>query len=146
MNMKFEIISTYVDEEFKRMTGISKDVFNIIATKIKNIYEKREFKCGKKRLISLEDQFLLVLCYYLESTSHFKLSKRFNISETSVGRYIDSIERILTQIPEFKELNKTLLIKNENLDTIIVDNTEIPIYKPKKNKRATILAKVNGML
>lgn len=36
--MKFEIISNTKDEEFKRMTGTSRDVFDIIIIKIKNIY------------------------------------------------------------------------------------------------------------
>ena len=40
------------------------------------------------------------------------------------------------------ELNKTISSKNENLDTIIVDSTEIPIGKP-KNKKLAILAKVD---
>ncbi len=63
------------------------------------------------------------------------------MSQMFIGQ-LRAIERILIKAEEFRLPGKKELLKTDkNLKTIVIDVTETPIERPKKNKSITIVEK-----
>ena len=85
---KFKKIETESPKKFKRTTGLSKENFQELCSKVKD-YLNKEKECNrlkkrglKKSKLSLEDVVLLTL-YYLRHYPTFKnLANVFDISES----------------------------------------------------------------
>ncbi|UZQ29745.1 MAG: transposase family protein [Spiroplasma phoeniceum] len=100
-------------------------------------------KGGKTNKLSLENRLLMTLSYWREYRTYFHLAKIFDISESSCCRNIKWIEDILIKDSDFQQLagKKSLINDYFNDKTIIIDVTETPIQRPKKDKNNLILVK-----
>ncbi|UZQ29592.1 MAG: transposase family protein [Spiroplasma phoeniceum] len=100
-------------------------------------------KGGKTNKLSLENRLLMTLSYWREYRSYFHLAKSFDINEYSFYRNIKWIEGILIKHSDFQQLagKKSLINDYFNDKTIIIDATETPIQRPKKDKNNLILVK-----
>ncbi|UZQ31046.1 MAG: transposase family protein [Spiroplasma phoeniceum] len=85
----------------------------------------------------------MTLSYWREYRTYFHLAKSFDISESSCYRNIELIEDILIKHSDFQQLDgkKSLINDYFNDKTIIIDFTETPIQRPKKDKKNLILVK-----
>lgn len=50
--------------QFKRYTGVKKDIFHIMVLIVKSHEQKRKIKDGRTSNLSIEDQILITLEYY----------------------------------------------------------------------------------
>ncbi|WP_241970090.1 helix-turn-helix domain-containing protein [Spiroplasma poulsonii] len=85
----------------------------------------------------------MTLLYWREYQTYFHLGKSFDISEANCYRNIKWIEDILIKNSDFQQLagKKALINDYFNDKTIIIDATETPIQRPKKDKNNLILVK-----
>ncbi|WP_416375326.1 helix-turn-helix domain-containing protein [Spiroplasma poulsonii] len=85
----------------------------------------------------------MTLLYWREYQTYFHLGKSFDISEANCYRNIKWIEDILIKNSDFQQLagKKALINDYFNDKTIIIDATETPIQRPKKDKNNLILGK-----
>ncbi|UZQ29566.1 MAG: transposase family protein [Spiroplasma phoeniceum] len=85
----------------------------------------------------------MTLSYWREYRAYFHLAKSFDISESSCYRNIKWIEDILIKPSDFQQPagKKSLINDYFNNKTIIIDVTETPIQRPKKDKNNLILVK-----
>ena len=89
----------------------------------------------------------MTLEYLREYRTYFHIGKTWGVYESTAFRIIQKTENILIQSGMFKLPGKKKLIdNNRELKTVVVDVTESPIERPKKNrnnstqeKRKTIL-------
>ena len=97
---------------------------------------------GNTLKLSTENKVLMTVLYWREYRSQENLGLDFHISQGRVSRTICGIENILIQSGQFSLPGKKVL-KNENgtYEVVIVDVTETPTERPKKNKNANIVAK-----
>ncbi|UNF61883.1 transposase family protein [Spiroplasma poulsonii] len=88
----------------------------------------------------------MTLLYWREYQTYFHLGKSFDISEANCYRNIKWIEDILIKNSDFQQLagKKALINDYFNDKTIIIDATETPIQRPKKDKNNLILVKKNN--
>ena len=75
--MRYETIQTLKDEDFKRSTGVSRAMFEKMASIIKTGW--RDFGRGPKLI--REDQLLMTLMYGREYQTEFHISLTYGISE-----------------------------------------------------------------
>jgi hypothetical protein len=128
-------------EDFKRLTGVHFETFNQMVEIVKQA-EKLRKKTGRPPKLRIEDQILMVLEYLREYRTFFHLGATWGINESTAYRIIQKIENILIQAPQLRLPGKKRLIQEEcPLEAVVIDVSETPIEKPKKNKKAIIAAR-----
>ena len=97
---------------------------------------------GRPSLLSIEDQILMTLEYLREYRTYFHIGKTWGVYESTAFRIIQKTENILIKSGLFKLPGKKKLIDGaRSLKTIVIDVTESPIERPKKNHRNSTQAK-----
>lgn len=144
--MKWENIKELASQAFKRSTGVKPLTFKLMVKAVKEHDKKREKKRKNKRSrpfkCSIENQVLLTLMYYREYRTQFHIGIAYGLSEAAVSRTISRIEGILSKRKEFTLPGKEKLSgTHQQYEVIVVDATESPIERPKKNSSGIIQVK-----
>lgn len=123
-------------KNFSRLTGTKLDEFCEIIRKVKpkweEIQRRKKVSGRSSKLKTLEDKVLLVLIYYRFYVSFQFLEILFDLDESNICRHIQKIEPILASAIK---INKNRELTQSDLETILIDATEIPIQRPSKNQR-----------
>jgi hypothetical protein len=129
---------------FKRCTGVKKEVF-LLMLEVVDKYKKQQRKHpsrGTPPKLTNADKLLLLLMYYREYRTQFHISLTYGISESRVCEIIKETESILLQDKRFHLPGKKELLNLENnFEVILIDVTESPVERPKKNSETVIPAK-----
>lgn len=144
--MNYEKVKKLSVSDFKRRFGISRSTFNFLVKEVKKYKSKKSLKnkrnAGRKPKLSIEEEILLTLDYWREYRTQFHLGLDYGISESAVSRTIHKIENILSKV---KRLSLPKSKKNRasaiTYEVILIDATETPIERPKKNSDRTIRGK-----
>lgn len=144
--MHYEKVKTLKPTDFKRRFGVKLSTFLLMVKEVKKKAGKKKKKnkknAGRKRTLCHEDEILLTLTYWREYRTQFHLGVDYGISETVVCRTIQKIENILSKDRRFKlPIHKNRKNAKINYEVILVDATESPIERPKKNKNPIIQEK-----
>jgi len=106
-----------------------------------NLSEQQKKKKGRPAKLSISEQVLMTLEYYREYPSYFDLSKRWDVSESTVCRTVQKTEKILINHPDFHLPGKKALLLPDYHKITAMDATESPIERPsKKQKKYCIIA------
>ena len=135
--MRYEIVQRLKGEEFKRLTGVKRSTFEKLVEVIKS--GLREF--GRPSALSREDQLLMSLMYWREYRTQFHIGMAYGVSEATVCRTIKKIEEVLIKSEQFHLAGKKALQESETAIEVVVDATEQPIERPKKDKLSIIVVK-----
>jgi hypothetical protein len=144
--MFWEGIKNHSEEHFKRLTGVGLKTFKMMAKEVASHDAKKVQKKGSNRSrpfkLSVEDQILMMLMYYREYRTQFHIGETYGLHESNVSKNIRRIENILKKskklsLPGKEKLSGT----NHQFEVILVDATESPIERPKKNNTYIIQGK-----
>ena len=120
---------------FRRLTGVTLDVFNKIVNDVRQDWEKlqkqKKVSGRPSRLATLEDEILLAVIYYRFYVTHMFLGYLFNLHETNVCRHLKRIEPLLAKNLAIK---KDRTLSADDLENIIVDATEIRTQRPERKQ------------
>jgi len=139
--MRFEEIKELKEDSFRRLTGIREATFNKMLEILKKEEIKKKNRGGKPNKLLIEDRLIMSLEYWREYRTYFHISKDFGISESSCYRNIKWIEDTLIKEGTFSLPNRKESLSNTEIEIILVDATESPIERPKKNKNNIIQEK-----
>ncbi len=147
--MFWKNIKHHSEENFKRLTGVEKKTFKLMVREIRNHEKNKIRKKGNNRSrpfkLIIEDQILMMLMYYREYRTQFHIGETYGIHEANVGKNIRRIEKILKKCKKFELPGKKKLSgSNHRYEVIIVDATESPIERPKKNNISIIRERRKG--
>lgn len=136
--MFWEKIKGHSNKNFKRLTGVQLKTFKLMVKEVRKYDEKKVQKKGNNRTrpfkLMVEDQILMTLMYYREYRTQFHIGETYGLNETNVGKNIRRIENILKKCKQFELPGKEKLSgTNHQYEVLIVDATESPIERPKKN-------------
>lgn len=133
--MKYEQIKKLEAEKFRRLTGVKKDTFDKMVSILRDAEIKKKAKGGRKSKLSIEDRLLMALEYIREYRTYFHVSQSYGVSESTAYDTIKWIEDTLIKHPDFALPGKKALLKNDmEYEVLLIDATETPIERPKKNK------------
>lgn len=134
--MNFNELNSINDAHFLRLTGVERNVFNKMLDILKKVELEKFKRGGKPNKLPLESRLLMAISYWREYRTYFHTGKSFGISESTCYRNTTWIEDTLIKHPDFQQLfgKKELIRKHFADKTIIIDATESPIQRPKKNK------------
>lgn len=136
--MKYDQIKNLENEQFRRLTGIKRTTFDKIIGILSEADSKKKSKGGRKNKLSIYDQLLITLEYLREYRTYFHISKSYGISESSAYKGIKWVKDTLIKHPDFALPGRKELLKSDTeYEIILIDATETPVERPKKNKKIT---------
>lgn len=139
--MIYEQLSQIKPSAFKRRCGVHPETFKQM-TEILRPHLDRRGKRGGQCKLSVEDQLLLVFEYWREYRTQFHIASSWGLSESAVCRLIQKVEGLLMTSGKFRLPGKKQLYQNaDRWDVVVVDATESPIERPKKNSEPTTAAR-----
>ena len=108
--MRFIEVSEYSEQQFYRLTGVKRDVFELMVQVVSASRRGRGRRGrGRRPTLSMADQVLLTLCYWREYRSQFHVASIFGVSEATVCRTVNKVEGALLKDKRFHLLGKKAL-------------------------------------
>lgn len=147
MDNKLEQIIKKDDKKFKEILGVKKDTFIKMLELLEKAYIILHSKGGSKPKLSILDKLIITLRgYYREYRTMDSIAFDYNVSKSTIWESIKWVENVLIKSKEFKLPSKKVLMEeNPDIEFVIVDVTESPIERPKKNKRDGIQERKNNI-
>ena len=129
------------------MTDYKRTTFDIMVGILRKADKVKKQKGGRNSKLSIEDMLLMTLEYIREYRTYFHISKSYNISESSAYKTVRWVEDTLIKHQDFALPGRKALAKSDMVyDVVLIDATETPIERPKKNKSSSTLEKRKGTL
>ncbi len=138
--MTYDAVKHLKPSEFKRLCGVQPGTFEAMLSVLRQVELNKP--PGRPSKLTREDQLLMTLEYWREYRTYFHIGQSWGINESTAYRIIRKIEdnlvssRALT-LPGKKKLQKP----DYQLKVVVVDVTETPIERPKKNKNSFTVAR-----
>lgn len=143
-------------KEFRRLTGVKPSTFKAMVRCVEG-WAAKKVKAGRPSALDAYDQVLMLLEgmrvayaavprleYLRDYPTLFRLGFDWGVDESTAGRVVRKVERILMESGEFKLPSKRKLAEGLGLEVIVVDVGEVPIQRPKKSKAGITQAKRSG--
>lgn len=140
--MKYPQVQGLEDEKFRRLTGVKRNTFEKMVSILKDADMKKKAQGGRKNKLCIEDQLLMALEYIREYRTYFHTSQSYGVSESSAYKTIKWIEDTLIKHADFSLPGRKALLKSDmEYELVLIDATESPIERPKKDKKDSIQEK-----
>lgn len=121
---------------FLRLFGVSVAQFTEILTKVNPEWYKhiisRYKRPGRPSDLDLADMILMLLLYYRSYITQEFVGYLFNLDKSQVCRIIQKLEPILAKV---MAISKTKKLSQEEVEHLLIDATEQPIERPKKQQK-----------
>ena len=141
--MRYETVQSLKDEDFKRSTGVQRNTFE----KMLEVAEAGLRAFGRPTKLSRADQLLMTLMYWREYRTEFHIGLTYGVSESTVCRTIQKIENVLIQSKQFHLPGRKAQQPSDTvIEIVLIDATEQPIERPKKDNAGITAAKRNTIL
>lgn len=140
--MRYEAVKDLNPEAFKRLTGVKPEVFGQMVEVLREA-EMKKRKAGRPSKLSVEDKLLLTMSYWREYRTQFHIAASYGLHESSANRIITQVEDALIGSGAFS-LPKRREVAESDWTVVLVDATETPVERPKKNNDATTAGKRNA--
>ena len=140
--MRWNTISQLAPEEFRRLTGVKEQTFSEMVKVLQASREAKLARGGRRPKLSTEEILLMALEYLREYRTYFHISKSYGISEGYAYKLIRWVEDTLIKSKVFSLPGRKALVQGETADEVIlVDASETPIQRTKKNNVDSTLVK-----
>ena len=140
--MKYPQIQGLEEDKFRRLTGVKRSTFEKMVSILNDANMKKKAKGGRKNKLCIEDQLLMALEYIREYRTYFHTSQSYGVSESSAYKTVRWVEDTLIKHPDFSLPGRKALLKSDmEYEVVLIDATETPIERPKKDKNTITQAK-----
>jgi hypothetical protein len=140
--MRYEEVKELKPGLFKRATGVSPRMF----LEMLGLLQAKQGVMGRPPKLGLADQLMVALMYWREYRTQFHIGQSYGVSEPTANRIINRVENILISSGKFNLPSKRKLEQSPlEYEFILLDATETPIERPKKNRKGTTVARKSGI-
>lgn len=137
--MTYNAVKHLKPTSFKRLCGVRPETFESMLTVLRQAQTQK--LPGRPSKLGLEDQLLMTLEYWREYRTYFHIGQDWGVNESTAYRIIRNIENILSKSRTFTLPGKKKLKSSDSqIEQVVVDVTQTPIERPKKNKNTSIVA------
>src|ERR1700747_524830 len=133
--MRFDSVKELKGEAFRRLTGVQRSTFDAMSRLFFAAKRQQKAAGGKPNTLCIEDQLLMMLEYWREYRTYFHIGQVYGISESAAYRNIKWCENTLAKSKSFRLPGRKAVVANERFDIVLIDATETPIERPKKQRR-----------
>jgi len=150
--MRWQTVKNLKGEQFKRLVGVKPTTFEKMVSEAKRIskIETKKIvgkKRGPKEKLNWYDKTLMLLMYYREYRTFAHVGSSYNISESQCWRIVTTLEQWLIKSNLFHVPGRRKLTQSDVAwEVAIVDVSEPPIERPKKNRGGIIQEKRKNIL
>jgi hypothetical protein len=140
--MKYENLKLSSEKDFRRVTGVKRKTFETMVTILKKAQIIKRAKGGRPNKLSVEEMLLMALEYMREYRTYIHIATSYGIAESNAFEAIRWVENTLIASKEFRLPGRRALLKSDNeFEVVLIDATESPIERPKKNRKNFIQGK-----
>jgi hypothetical protein len=140
--MRYSEVKGLEAEDFRRLTGVKPATFTRMLYILNEAEVIKKAQGGKPNKLFMEDRLLMALEYLREYRTYFHIAKSYGISESACYRIIRWIENPLIKHKDFSLPGRKELVKSDaQYQVVLLDATETPIQRPKKDKSTFTQAK-----
>lgn len=144
--MRWEEIKKLSPDEFRRLTGVKRLTFEEMVTLLQGSRDQKKARGGRKNKLGVEEILLMSLEYLREYRTYFHISKSYGVSEGYAYKLIRWVEDTLIKSKMFSLPGRKALLKSDmEYEIVLVDASETPIQRPKKNNAISIQEKRKGI-
>lgn len=144
---KYEKIKDLSPSQFRRLTGVKPTIFARMLVILRRAEKQTRKRGGFTPKLCLEDRLLLALEYLREYRTYFHIGQSYGVSESSAQRISRWVEDTLIKDKQFSLPGKKALVHSETvIEVALIDATEIPVQRPKKDSGVSTPAKRNAIL
>jgi len=127
---------------FKRLFGVKPKTFTKMKEILQKEYDKIHKNGGNPPKLSVEDKLMVTLKYLREYRTMEHIGYDYGVSKSTVCESIQWVENTLKKDGAFKLPGKKVLKEAPVVNEfIVIDVTESPVQRPKKNKKPIIREK-----
>lgn len=138
--MKFEKIKDFKDTNFRRITGVKRKTFDKMIEILTEAEKIKKAEGGRPNKLSLENRLLMALEYLREYRTYAHIAASYGLGESNAYTAIKWIEDTLVKSKEFRLPGRKVLAKSDcEYEVVLIDATESPIERPKKNSASITL-------
>lgn len=139
---KYEGLENFSAEKFRRLTGVKRETFKEMVKILLAERGNRYRRAGRKGTLSIEDKLLMALEYLREYRTYLHLGCSYGLSESACYRACRWVEDTLIKSKKFSLPGKKFLLKSDvAYEVVLIDATESPCERPKKDKSIGTLAR-----
>lgn len=140
--MKFNNLKNKPEEVFRRLTGVKRATFDKMIEILTKADTKKHKKGGRPHSLPMEERLLMALEYLREYRTYAHIATSYGVSERCAFDTVRWVEDTLIKAKEFALPGRKALLKSDyEFEVILIDASESPIERPKKNKKSFIQAK-----
>jgi Helix-turn-helix of DDE superfamily endonuclease len=144
--MKWEFIHRLSDEEFRRLTGVKRITFEKMLELLRDSHQHKKSRGGRPNKLSVETMLLMMLEYLREYRTYFHVANSYGVSEGYAYKIIRWVEDTLIKAEIFHLPGRKALLKSDiEYEVVLVDASETPIERPKKNRKNITQEKRKGI-
>lgn len=140
-------IARLKDEEFQRIFGVKKIIFNEMLQILEEQYRNDHKQGGHPVKLSILDKLVIMLGYYRDYRTMENIAFDYGVAKSTIYESIRWAENTLIKSGKFSLPSKKALVNDLDIEVVLVDVTECEVERPQKNKSksCTIPAKRNGI-
>jgi len=147
--LRYERISRLPEANFRRLTGILRATFDrmveILKAHLRAQTAGHKHRGGRKPVLCPEDMILMALEYLREYRTLFHIATGYGVGESTAHRTIRTVEDVLIKSGAFSlPGRKALLERSGKQRLVVLDATETPIERPKKNSGSSTQERRRG--
>jgi hypothetical protein len=120
-------------EDFKQIIGVKKETYETMLEELRLAYAEKHKRRGRHSKLSIEDQLFLSLKYWRQYVTQKELAFEFEVGEATAHDVIIWVENTLVKSGKFSLPGKKALLEDAEIEIVLVDVTESPVERPKKN-------------
>ena len=131
-----EQVEKISDEQFVQFFGVKRQVFNRMLEILIKKEEVREKKiAGRPKVLSTFEKLVVMLEYYHDYLPMRKIAFQWGVSKSVVCDAIEWVEQTIIKDGSLSLPSKRKLLESDTeIEYILVDATECPTERPKKNR------------
>ena len=129
---------------FKRLYGVKPATFNKMLSILQKEFDEMHKSGGKPSKLTPEDKLYITLKYLREYRTMDSIAAEYGVCKGTICLSIQWVEDTLEKDGSFALPGKRVLKrKSTSIEYIVVDVTESPINRPKKNQKEHYSGKKN---
>ena len=129
------------DEDFKQVIGVGKETYAAMLAVLRGAYAAKHTRRGRNASLAVEDILFMSLKYWRQYVTQKEPAFEFGVGEATAHDWIVWTEDTLVRDGAFSLPGKKALLGDNDIGVVLVDVTESPIERPKKNSAAGIPAR-----
>lgn len=142
---KFDKLKRLNDAQFKRLTGVKRLTFAAMVEILATADTVRRTRGGRPSKLCIEDRLLLALEYLRDYPTYLRLGQNYGVSESYAFKVHRWVEAALIKDKRFALPSRRVLLKSDvEYEVVLVDASESPIERPKKDNADTTPARRSG--